>query len=36
LSVQFLKTNISQGSVATYFTCNGIFNDSLLQLYCWM
>jgi len=29
-SVYFLKTNISQGSVATCFRCGGIFNDHLI------
>ena len=29
-SVQFLKTNISQGSVVSQLTCGGIFNDHFI------
>jgi len=31
--VQFLKINISQGSVATRFGCNGISKIVLLQIF---
>jgi len=30
----FLKTNISQGSVATSFRCGGICNRALFQIFC--
>jgi len=31
---RFMKTNISQGSVATRIRCGRLFNETLLQIYC--
>jgi len=35
-NVRFLSTTVLQGSVATWVNDGGIFNDFLLQIYCWV